>query len=107
LLPTDPTKNTALAATLASIDNQAELAMRELPRARTETLERSLAIVRHLANTTGNNGSRTLSIENAQADAWLSNCAIGQALEKEGHCRDDLWDKAIALTQRWRSLLSY
>ncbi|WP_234686117.1 hypothetical protein [Bradyrhizobium monzae] len=48
---------------------KAELALGELPRARTESRERSLAIVRHLANTTGNDGSRTISIENAQADA--------------------------------------
>lgn len=83
-----------------------DLALAELPRARTETLDRALPIVRHLAGTTGNNGSRTQSIETAQADAWLSICAIGQILEKEGRCPDDLWDKAIALTKRWRSLLS-
>lgn len=85
---------------------KAELALSELPRARAETSEHSLAIVRHLANTTGNNGSRTLSIENAQADAWLSICAIGQTLEREGRCPDDLWDKALALTRRWRALLA-
>ena len=85
---------------------KADLALLELPRARTETLDRALPIVRHLAHTTGNNGSRTHSVETAQADAWLSICAIGQILEREGRCPDDLWDKAIALTRRWRSLLS-
>jgi len=85
---------------------KADLALLELPRARTENLARALPIVRHLAHTTGNNGSRTHSVETAQADAWLSICAIGQTLEKEGRCPDDLWDKAIALTRRWRSILS-
>ncbi len=85
---------------------KADLALLELPRARTETLDRALPIVRHLAHTPGNNGSRTLSVETAQADAWLSICAIGQILEREGRCPEDLWDKAIALTRRWRSLLS-
>ncbi|MBB4370106.1 hypothetical protein GGD63_002899 [Bradyrhizobium sp. cir1] len=91
-----------------SIDDdvvKADLALSELPRARTEARERALAIVRHLSNTTGNNGSRTIAIENAQADAWLSICAIGQTLDREGRCPDDLWDRAIALTRWWRSLL--
>lgn len=84
---------------------KADLALSELPRARLETPERARAIVRHLANTTGNNGSRTVSIENAQADAWLSICAVGQAIDKNGRCPDGLWGKAVALTRRWRSLL--
>lgn len=76
-----------------------------MPRAQLETPERALAIVRHLANTTRNNGSRTVRIENAQADAWLSICPVGQTIDKEGRCPDGLWEKAIALTRRWRSLL--
>lgn len=93
---------------MAIIDDdlvKAELALAELPRARTGPFDRSLAIIRHLASMTGNNGSSTISIENAQADAWLTICALGQALENDGHCSSDLWDKAISLTQRWRSLL--
>ncbi|KRQ14244.1 hypothetical protein [Bradyrhizobium manausense] len=86
---------------------KADLALDELPRARTETRERALAIVRHLANTTGNNGSRTVSIETAQADAWLSICAVGQSIDKQGQCPDELWEKAIALTRRWRLLLTF
>jgi hypothetical protein len=93
---------------MAIIDDdlvKAELALAELPRARTAPFDRSLAIIRHLASMTGNNGSRTISVENAQADAWLTICAVGQALENEGHCSGELWDKAMRLTQRWRSLL--
>jgi hypothetical protein len=85
---------------------KADLALSELPRARTLPLERAKSILRHLANTTGNNGTRTRSIENAQADAWLSICTISQALDKEGQCNDELWDKALVLTKRWRDLLT-
>jgi hypothetical protein len=83
----------------------ADLALAELPRARTTPFDRSLAIIRHLAAITMNNGSRTSIIENAQADAWLSICALGQTIENKGHASGELWDKAITLTQRWRSLL--
>jgi hypothetical protein len=60
---------------MAVIDDdlvKAELALTELRRARTLPFERSLAIIRHLASTTRNNGSRTQSIETAQADARLA-----------------------------------
>ena len=84
---------------------KADLALSELPRARTLPLEQAKAILRHLANTTGNKGTRTQSVENAQADAWLSICTISQALDHQGHCDDELWDKAMVLTKRWRELL--
>lgn len=69
---------------------KADLVLAELPRARQEILERSIPIVRHLAISTRNNGSRALDIENAQADAWLSICAIGQTLERTQNCPSDV-----------------
>jgi hypothetical protein len=93
---------------MAIIDDDlvtAELALAELPRARKAPFDQSLAIIRHLASTTQNHGSRIISIETAQADAWLAICALGQTLENRGRCSGELWDKAIWLTQRWRSLL--
>jgi hypothetical protein len=85
--------------------DKADLVLLELPRARTAPLKQSLEIIDHLAHTTGNNGSRTATIENAQADAWLAICTIAQKLEREERCPDERWDKAVALSQRWRALL--
>jgi hypothetical protein len=54
---------------MAVIDDdlvRAELALTELRRVRTLPFERSLAIIRHLASTTRNNGSRTQNIETAR-----------------------------------------
>jgi hypothetical protein len=83
----------------------AELAILELPRARTAPYA-SLNIIRHLANVTKNNGMRSPDLENARADAWLAICALGQTLEKERRCSDELWDKAIKHTEHWKSLLA-
>jgi hypothetical protein len=84
----------------------AELAILELPRARTAPFNASLNIIRHLVNVTKNNGMRSLDLENARADAWLAICALGQTLEKERRCSDELWDKAIKHTEHWKSLLA-
>jgi hypothetical protein len=93
---------------MAIIDDDlilADLALAELPRARTVPFTQSMAIIRHLAAVTMNTGCRTPTIENAQADAWLSICALGQTMEKNRHTPGELLDKAIGLTRRWRSLL--
>ena len=85
---------------------KAELALKELRRAQTEPFKRSLEIVRHLAHTTSNKGTRGIKTETAHADAWLAICALGQTLEKEKSAPNELWVKAIALTQQWKSLLA-
>jgi len=83
----------------------AELAISELPRARTLPSAQSLQIVQHIHQTIGNKGIWPDSIERAQSEAWLAVGAIRQTLEKQGDCPSDLWDKAIELTKRWRALL--
>jgi len=91
---------------LVDIDlTNAELALLELPRARTAPLAKSLLIVRHIHETIGNKGIWPNSIEHAQSEAWFAVGAIRQILESQSRCSEDLWDKAIELTKRWRALL--
>jgi hypothetical protein len=84
---------------------KADLALSELPRAHKLPADQAKEIVKHLAHTTQNDGSRNPDIENAQADAWLSICTVGQSLDMQGHCADEFWDRAVVMTKRWRGLL--
>jgi hypothetical protein len=91
---------------LADIDlTNAELALLELPRAQTAPLAKSLLIVRHIHNTIGNRGIWPNSVEHAQSEAWIAVGIICQILENKSICPNHLWDNAIELTKRWRTLL--
>ena len=80
--------------------DKANFALNELPR------DQALRIIRHLATTTQNHGTRNHVTENAQADAWLAICTVGQTIEMTGRCPNDQWQKAIELTKRWQERLS-
>ena len=85
---------------------RAENALLELERARTAPFDIALDIVRDLASTTGNKGTRSKNIENANADAWLAIQRLGEALKKKQPCDDKYWDNAVILTRHWKELLS-
>jgi hypothetical protein len=92
---------------LVDIDvTNADLALLELPRARTAMLAKSLLIVRHIHQTIGNKGIWPNSIEHAQSEAWFAVGAVRHILESQNPCLDALWNKAIELTKRWRALLT-
>jgi hypothetical protein len=62
-------------------------------------------LVRSLRMRTQNSGRQSHGIEMAQAEAWLSICALSKSLDRENEAAAEDWARAIARTEEWRNLL--